>query len=97
VLGASNITGIAPVKVTIGVGLFIQAEGIGMLQHLVENGLVFGFRTIAENNSIRLGQPGRFFDPSFHRSSHGLPPKKYADNSKTKRCAPNPKDPEKAA
>jgi hypothetical protein len=55
VFGASNITGIAAVKVTIGEGLFVQAEGICVLQHLVENGLVFGFGTVAENNSIRFG------------------------------------------
>src|SRR6516164_4417014 len=46
-----------------------------MLQHLVKDGFVFSLRTVAENNSIRFGQPGRFLGPGFHRSSHGLPPK----------------------
>ena len=91
---ARDVTGTAAVKITIGIGFGIELEGIHVLQHLVEDGLVFGFRAVAKNDAIGLGKLGGLVHPGFHRSSHGLPLQKTdAIHAKNKSTSPNQRVP----
>ena len=97
-LGAGDVTGTAAVKVAIRVSGGVELEGIGVLQHFVENGLVFSFGPVTEMDAIRFGELGRLFDPGFHRRSHGVPPpQKNRCNASTEQINdPDPTGPRRA-
>ena len=70
-LGARDVVGIRAMQVAAGALLLVERDQDALGDRLLGEPVLLGFRTVAPDDAIRLGQRGDFRDPIAQRAAFG--------------------------